>query len=115
MALTGATFGDTCYESQAVARDAYYSSVASAVVPGATGYVIQFEKTVGGVWQQKSYSIASNGAWTLRSTTNAPVITFPTCDPSEPFFDGMAIGWGVVLAMVSVAAVMMMRRGARGG
>lgn len=114
MANTGAIYGVKCYPSQAEALDAYYSQVAPAATPGTTSYVLEYVKT-GTVWQQKSYSISSTGVWTTRSTTNAPVITFPACDPSASFFDGMAIGWGVAVAMVAVGAMMMMKKGARGG
>lgn len=114
MAMTGAILGVKCYPSNAEALDAYYSGIAPAQTPGTTTYVLEYVKT-GAVWQQKSYSISSTGVWTTRSTTNAPVITFPTCDPSISFFDGMALGWGIVSAMIAVAALMFIKRGARGG
>lgn len=114
MALTGAISGDRCYSSPVEAVDAYYSGMAPAQTPGSTTYVLEYVKT-GAVWYAKQYSVSSTGVWTTRSTTAAPVPTFPACDPSEKFLDGVTMGWGVASAMVMVAAVMVARRGIRGG
>lgn len=114
MAMTGAIYGQKCFNTPDLAVDAYYSNVAPAQTPGATTYVIEFVKT-GAVWYQKSYSVSSTGVWTTRSTTAAPVPTFPACDPSEKFLDGVTIGWGIGSAMIAVAALMFIKRGARGG
>jgi len=109
MALTGAIFGEKCFESQAVALDAYYSQVAPAQSPGTTSYVNEFVKT-GSTWQIKQYSVSESGVWTARSTTNAPVVTFPECDPTASFTDGMTIGWGIAAAMVMASALVVMKR-----
>lgn len=114
MALTGAIYGDKCYPSQAEALDAYYSQVAPAQAPGSTSYVNEFVKS-GSVWQLKQYSISSTGTWTTLGTTNAPVVTFPACDPVEKFNDGVAIGWGIAGAMILAYTVTFIARGARGG
>jgi len=114
MAATGAIYGVKCYPSQSDALDAYYSQVAPAQAPGTTSYVSEFVK-VSGVWNIRQYSVSSTGVWTTRSTTAAPVVTFPTCDPSEAFMDGVSIGWGVAIAMVAAAAIINLKRGARGG
>lgn len=115
MALTGAIHGQKCYPSQGEALDAYYSQLAPAQTPGATSYVLEYVKSAGGVWQLKSYSVSSTGVWTTRSTTNAPVVTFPACDPSQSFVDGVTVGWGIATAMILVSAMVLLKRGARGG
>lgn len=109
MAMTGAIYGEKCYDSQSLALDAYYSQVAPAQTPGTTSYVNEFIKS-GTTWQIKQYSVSSTGTWTTRSTTNAPVITFPTCDPVQGFTDGLTIGWGIAAAMVAAAALVVMKR-----
>lgn len=114
MALTGAIYGQKCYNTPFEAVDAYYSNVAPAQTPGTTTFVVQYVKT-GSIWYQKSYSISSTGVWTTRSTTVAPLPTFPACDPSEKFLDGVTLGWGVATAMIAVAALMFIKKGARGG
>lgn len=109
MALTGAVLGDRCFPSQAEALDAYYSQNAPAQTPGTTSYVNEFVKS-GSTWQINQYSVSSTGVWTTRSTTNAPVITFPACDPTANFVDGVTIGWGIAAAMVAAAAISLMKR-----
>lgn len=114
MAQTGAILGARCYPSQADALDAYYSGIAPVHAAGATSYVLDYVKS-GGVWHQRSFEISEAGSWSLRSMTAVPALEFPACDPTEKFMDGMAIGWGVVAAMAAVGAVILMKRGARGG
>lgn len=114
MALTGAVFAEKCFPSQAEALDAYYLQAAPAQTPGSTSYVNQFVKS-GTVWQIKQYSVSSTGVWTTRSTTNAPVVTFPACDPVEKFNDGVTIGWGIASAMILAYGITFIARGARGG
>lgn len=109
MAMTGAIFGENCYPSNAEALDAYYSQVAPAQTPGTTSYVNEFVK-VSGVWQVKQYSVSSTGVWTTRSTTAAPVVTFPACDPSGSFMDGITVGWGVAAAMVLASSLVLIKR-----
>jgi len=109
MAATGALLGVKCYPSQAEALDSFYSNIASVQSPGVTSYVIQYSK-VASTWNQNSYSIDAAGVWTLRSSTAAPVVDFPACDPTETFMDGMAIGWSVVAALVTVGAFKLMEK-----
>ncbi|CAG4882792.1 conserved protein of unknown function [Georgfuchsia toluolica] len=110
MSATGAIFEGRCLSSNAEAVDAYYSKAAPVLVPGSTSYLNQFVKDAG-VWYQKSYSIDGSGTQTLRYSIAAPSITFDSCDMTEPFFDGLSVGWMIAAAMVAAAAVMFMRRG----
>lgn len=109
MAMTGAVLDNKCFSSQAEALDVFYTRAAPAQTPGSTSYVNEFVKS-GTVWQMKQYSVSSTGVWTTLSTTAAPVITFPSCDPSASFMDGLTIGWGVAAAMVAAASLALMKR-----
>lgn len=108
----GALLGTRCLPSQADALAAYYGGVPASVVPGPTSYVLRFELD-GGTWKSVGYSVDGHGTWTRHYATSAPVLTFPECDAIEGLKDGMLIGWGVATAMICVAAVMYMKRGAR--
>lgn len=108
--MPGAYFSGTCYASQGAALDAYYGE--SPLALSGNGTALRFEKQAG-MWQVIGYHVEANGSLTYQSTTAAPVQTFPDCDPSESFFDGVTIGWGIATAMVLAAAVARMRQGAR--
>jgi len=114
MAMTGAMLGTKCLNTPAEAVDAYYSAALPSLTSGSTSYLSEFVKEAG-LWKVKHWTISSTGATTLRYTQDAPVPTFPVCDPTEKFFDGMAMGWGIAAAMIAVSAVMLARRGARSG
>lgn len=109
MAATGALVGVQCYPSQAAALDAYFSTLAPVQTPGSVTYVNEFVR-VSGVWMFRQSSVDGTGAWTVRSLTTAPVVTFPACDPTESFFDGAAIGWGIAAAMVVAFSFKMMEK-----
>lgn len=100
--MMGYRVGSSCYVSTNDALDAYYSSVPPVQAVTATGQVNLFTYS-GGAWKMNSYSVSAAGAWTQRFSTNAPLVGFPVCDvPNDSttnFFDGMTLGWGVVLAM----------------
>ena len=108
----GALVKNVCYVSQGEALDAFYSSAPSSVVSGETSYITQFQK-IGGVWKASSYTVSSAGALELRHQVNAPIPTFPECDPAAGFVDGMTIGWMVATLFILVASVVALRRGAR--
>jgi len=109
MALTGALLGSKCFSTQSDALDSYYSVVAPAQTPGSTSYVNEFQK-IAGVWNIRGFSVSSTGVWTTLYTTAAPVPTFPACDPTVDFFDGVSLGWGVAAALVAVAAFKLMQK-----
>lgn len=115
MALTGSQFNGTCYPDQGSAFTAYLaSSGAVAQTPGTTSYLNRFEY-VSGVWRLRQYSIASNGVITQRSDTAYPLPLFPACDPAGAYQDGLVIGWGIAAAIICATALMLVRRGIRGG
>ena len=108
----GALHESKCYPTNAQAVDAYYGSAPVSIQSGSTTYATRFEQ-VGGVWKSSGYSISSAGSWTLRYRTDAPSITFPVCDESANYKDGIALGWGIAAAMVMAAALMSLRQGAK--
>lgn len=111
MALTGALVRDQCLPSQAEALDAFYSATVPAYTAGTTSYMGEFVK-VAGVWKIQRYSISSTGTVTTLTASNAPVITFPACDPTINFMDGVAIGWGIAAAIVVAFTFKLMQRAA---
>lgn len=105
----GYLFDGSCYQTQATAEAAYYSGQPMQETPGATSYR-NFYKWSGTTWQHIGESIASNGAVTQLWAVTAAEASFPTCDPTESFFDGMALGWGVATAMVMAWGWLHLRR-----
>lgn len=109
----GFRVSDVCYIDNASASDAFYSSQGVYVTPSATSTLMQYAIS-GGVWKLQQYSISSAGAWTLKYSTNAPALTFPSCvdvnDPVEQFNDGMLLGWAIAAAMVSAWGVNQIRQ-----
>jgi len=100
-----------CYSTNVSAADAHFLAQGPFYTAGATSYLGWFEKSAGLVWQIKRQSIASGGAITNLTTSNATVPTFPTCDTTEQFFDGMSLGWGVAAAIVAAWVIKNLRRG----
>lgn len=105
----GALLGDKCFETNAQAVDAFYSSKEPSYTAGATSYQQWYEK-VNGVWVVKRQSIASGGAVTNLANANAPVPVFPVCDERGTFTDGIALGWLLVGVMVLAWGAVMVRR-----
>lgn len=103
MALTGAFVGEKCFNSQAEGLDYFYSNAAPAYTAGATSYASQYVKTAG-VWKINRQSISSTGVITNLTASNAPVLTFPSCDPSGQYMDGIAVGWGIAAAVIAAVA-----------
>lgn len=106
----GALFDNRCYPDNSSAADAYFLSVGPHFTAGSTSYLQEYLK-VGGVWKIQRYSVASNGTVTTLTQSNAPTPAFPACDPTESFFDGMTLGWGVAGAIVAAWVIKNMRRG----
>lgn len=109
----GALFQNVCYSTSADAADAFFLAKGVSYTAGATSYQSWFEKNTSGVWQIKRQSISSSGAITNLTTSNATVPTFPTCDPTETFFDGLSVGWGIALVMAIAWSWHQMKRQAR--
>lgn len=98
----GFLVGQKCFSTNADAADAFFSSKEPSYTAGATSYQSWYEKSVSGVWQIKRQAIASGGSISNLATSNATVPTFPACDETAMFVDGMTVGW--LLAGVLVLA-----------
>lgn len=105
----GSLVGNKCFASNSDAANAWFSAKDPSYTAGSTSYLSWFEY-VGSVWQIKRQSISSTGVITNLTSSNATVPTFPTCDQSADFMDGITIGWGVVLAMVIAWSYRAMQR-----
>lgn len=108
----GALFNGLCYITQNEATDAYFVSAPVNIISGSTSYATKFDK-VSGVWKSTGYTVSSTGVWTQKFQTNAPVPSFPVCDESGNYKDGVIIGWGIATAMILAAALMSLRAGAK--
>lgn len=89
----------------AASSDQFFSQLQPIAAAGSPSYLTYASKDAG-VWYLNtlqdgqpftSYALAAPG--------------FASCDTTETFYDGMALGWGVVGAMVAAYAVHMLRRG----
>lgn len=89
----------------AASADAYFSQLQPSAAAGSPSY----------------FTYASNdaGVWYLNTLQDGQPFTsfaltapgFASCDTTETFFDGMALGWGVVAAMAAAWAIHTLRRG----
>ena len=107
---SGALVGARCFSSNAEATDAVYSAAPIGQSVGQTTYVSEFVQS-SGAWVVRRSVIAQDGAVTQLADAAAPSLSFPVCDTTAQFTDGMTVGWGVVAAMVAAWAVGALRRG----
>lgn len=101
-----------CFASFGDALDAYYGAVPPAQTPGNPSYIGMFIKSSSG-WLHITNQYGPSGYSTEVSRVGPLSMLFPSCDPSESFFDGLTLGWGVVAAMVVAWAVLQMKRQAK--
>ena len=110
----GALVNGKCFTSNALAADDFFSSKDPSFTSGTTSYVSWYEK--GGpsaVWQIKRQSISSTGVVSNLTASTATVPTFPVCDESGQFADGLALGWLVATVMVFGWSLAQIRKAAR--
>lgn len=100
-----------CYQTLEEAKDIYFSSWGPFYLPGTTSYHAYSEKTGVGVWQLKRQSISSTGSITNLTSTNMTIPSFPACDETLDFKDGMLLGWGVAAAMIAAWGIRFMATG----
>lgn len=100
---TGSLVNSVCYDSVALANDAYFSAYPAETYQDPTNslvhQVVKFEQ-ISSVWMRSVYG---NAPWgnSLWSQTVATPPTFPLCiSPSESFTNGVNFGWSVALVMV---------------
>lgn len=106
----GFLYQTQCFSTLADATAAHWSEKPADFTPGSTSYITDVIWS-GSVWQIKKYTLSSTGVLTNNSTTNLPALTFPTCETSQNFDDGMMLGWGVSAAIVAAWVIKNLRRG----
>lgn len=109
---TGYLRGSVCYSTNAEAADAHFLGSGPFYTSGSTSYLSWFEK-VSGVWQIKRQSISSTGVVNNLTASTATVPTFPTCDTTAEFTDGLAVGWGIAGLMIAAWGYSKVRQAAR--
>jgi hypothetical protein len=110
MSLTNSLVNSVCYPSASIAEDNFYSAIPPVIHVGETdSYQITHVKTSEG-WVQLKQQISSSGSFSTVYSTVVTPPTFPPCDATQAFFDGMEIGWGVVAAMAAVTSVILIRK-----
>lgn len=108
----GASFQGKCFQTVALATDAYYSAVPVQATPGNTSFLLYY-KWSGTAWRMHGDSVNVFGTINSRWDVVAPAVAFPVCDEYEALFDGMTLGWGVVLAMAVAWGFREMKRQAK--
>lgn len=108
----GALLGTICYPSQADAVNAYFSGKGPSFTVGETSFISWYEQ-VSGVWKIKRQSISSTGVVTNLTESIATLPTFPTCDETATFTDGLTVGWGIATVMVLAWGFSKIRQQAR--
>lgn len=99
-----------CWPDQNSATAAHWSAGPGLfITPGATTYMSNVVNEGG--WFIIRYSISSSGVSTKLGYTALPLQSFPYCDTTTEFMDGMTLGWGVAAAIVAAWAVKNLRRG----
>lgn len=109
MSETASLVNGTCYASAAAATDAFFSQQLPVFSSGVVSYISAFQKDAG-VWNLYQYSVDAAGVYTTRSVSVAVAPTFPLCDSTASFFDGMAIGWGISLAIIAAYSFVQLRK-----
>lgn len=110
MAVTASLVNNTCHPTVAVAVNSYFSSLPVSIQVGSPDSYMLEHIQIAGVWNMQKTTINNLGNPTINFTVAATVPTFPDCDMTEPFFDGMQIGWGVVAAMAGALSVIFIKK-----
>lgn len=108
----GYLFNGQCYSVSTEAVDAFFTAGSPALTSGSTSYLSWFEK-ISGVWYIRRQSISAGGVVSDLGTSAIEVPSFPTCDVTGQFFDGVTVGWGIATAMVMAWGFSKIRQAAR--
>lgn len=110
----GALYNGICYSANSEAQDAFYSSSSPwhMMQSNNQSYMQRFE-FVSGVWRSRFYLYNAQNNMVLATDYVVPAFTFPSCNPSQSFLDGVTIGWGVASAFVAAAVIAHMRKAAK--
>lgn len=110
MAITNSLVGNVCYPTVSSATDAFFSSLPVSIITSSASTFRLLHLKVGSQWKQNKVVYNSTGLETQIYTVDITAPTFPPCDPTQSYFDGMQIGWGIVAAMIAVYAVILIRK-----
>lgn len=106
---SGFLFAGRCFAASGDATAAYWA--ANPVYLTSANPVMTTVTFSGSTWVMNRYNVAANnGTLSLVSSSQAPSLTFPPCDTSSSFNDGVLMGWGVVAAMVAAYGIKVLRR-----
>jgi len=110
MAYSNTLVGSVCYSSIPLANNAYFSNVSRSVFTDSTQTIFIDHVFSAGVWYVRKTTIDNLGNSLINYQVQAVAPTLAACDASAPYFDGMAIGWGIVAAMAVAASLPLLKR-----
>ena len=106
----GALYNGVCHVDSASAMQAMVFSPAFAhITPGSTTYYT-LPVMIGANANIQFRQISSTGVDTAKYTVAVPVTLFPSCDPSQSFSDGLAMGWLIAGLMISAFCINLIRK-----
>jgi len=105
----GALVLNRCYSDTATAADAFFGASAPVLTTGINSYMAWYEK-INDVWSIRRQTINESGTVTSLQTTVANVPAFASCDESETFTDGLAVGWLIAGLMLVSWGVLQLKR-----
>lgn len=114
----GYQVGSSCLADLTTAHASFFSKfIPSSSVSGSSVYEVFFQ--LASVYSEPSPSgwvrvVQKSSLYGIPQGTvivQLDAVAFPSCNYSEPFTDGMALGWLVGSVLVAVAAIKYMRRG----
>lgn len=112
----GSLVNNICYETTALAVDAYYSAKEPYFyMAGTTAYFSYYSKEATS-WSVERGSWSSAGDRISYTSVPAQTPSFPTCTFETPatneakFADGVTIGWGIAAAMAIAYSYKLIQR-----
>lgn len=103
----GSLYNNHCYENSQDATNAFFTASAPTIGPGNPAYLYNVFQWAGdSEWYVRKQNLTTG---TYVDYWASPP-SFPACDPSETFVDGVIVGWGVVGALVIGWAAHLMKR-----
>jgi len=114
--MDGFEFVGTCYTTQDMALDAYYSRIQPFSFSQDAYHVLTISHSIyNGQWHRLSSIFdTSVGVETIATYELSPPIIFRTCsvpnDPLTSFQDGVILGWGVATVMLITFFIWRLKR-----
>lgn len=113
MATEGVRVAGVCYIKSA-GYDVWFSSAPRTAFSDSSGTVTTYyspNAAYASGWQfvREFVPVSGSVGYTY---SEAPLPVLESCDYTEPFFDGVAFGWLVLLVLVAAGSFRMVKRGA---